>query len=214
MKRSVPRLHVITDTSVQTRYSHADLARMAIDGGADGVQIRQKVGRVRDLLRQAESVCEVCARAGVTFIVNDRVDVALAVGADGVHVGQDDMPAALARRLIGNERLLGVSAFTPELGMQALADGADYVGFGPVYGTHSKETGRPDMGVPALREFTRHVVVPTLAIGGVRESHVPELVAVGAHGIAVISAICCADDVPKATAVFVEALRASRATDG
>src|SRR5437899_1992452 len=101
MKAKVGRLHVITDTILQTRYSHAELASLAIGGGADTIQYRSKSQEVRTLLREAEEVREVCRSHGVTFLINDRVDICLAVDADGVHLGRDDMPILLARKILG-----------------------------------------------------------------------------------------------------------------
>ncbi len=209
MKRPVPRLHVITDTVHQTRYSHADLARLAVDGGADGIQFRQKTGTLRDILRQAEETREVCGRAGVTFLVNDRLDVALAVGADGLHVGQEDMPAATSRRLLGPDMLLGASTPSLELAEAALRDGADYGGLGPVYATSSKETGRPALGASGFESVARHVSLPLVAIGGVQADRVPELLGAGAYGVAVIAAVCCAEDVTRAADEFARGLRES-----
>jgi thiamine-phosphate pyrophosphorylase len=209
-KKPIPKLHVLTDTILQTRYTHAELARLAIDGGADGIQYRRKTGTTRDLLRDAEATRTVCADAGVTFIVNDRLDIALAVDADGLHVGQDDLPAAVARRWLGPDKILGVSAHTPELGLQALAEGADYIGYGPIHATQSKEVGRPTTGVEQLSAFVTAVPLPVIAIGGIRAGHVPELLEAGAWGVAVISAVCGADDVSEAARRFVVALKAGQ----
>ncbi|MDA1192573.1 MAG: thiamine phosphate synthase [Candidatus Poribacteria bacterium] len=207
MKPHVPKLHVITDTTLQSRHTHAELAQLAIDGGADGIQFRQKDGSTRDLLRQAEATRNVCAKGGATFIVNDRLDVAMAVDADGVHVGQDDMPAREARRLWGWDKIVGATAFTPTMALQALSDGADYVGFGPLYGTQSKANARPATGVEGLRRFAAGCGLPIIAIGSVKAVNVPELLDAGAYGVAVISAVCLADDIPRAVAEFVAALR-------
>ena len=206
MKRPVPRLHVITDTEHQSRYSHAELARRAIDGGADGIQFRHKHGAIRDILRAAEETRDVCARANVTFLVNDRLDVALAVDADGLHVGQDDFPAHTARRLLGSHRLLGVSTANVTLAKEAVSNGADYGGLGPVYRTASKATGREPVGVDGVAMVVRGVSLPIIAIGGIRAEHVQALIDAGAHGVAVISAVCCADKVTAATSEFARAL--------
>jgi thiamine-phosphate pyrophosphorylase len=206
MTRAVPRLLVITDTTLQTRYGHADLARYAIDGGADGIQLRDKEAPIRELLAEAEATRDVCARAGVAFYVNDRVDVALAVGAHGVHVGQDDMPVTTARRLLGPEPVVGVTAFTPALARAAAADGADYVGFGPIFGTQSKANARPATGVDGLASFATACDLPVIAVGSVRADHVTDLLAAGAHGVAVISAVCCAPDVAAAARAFARRL--------
>ncbi|GIX06963.1 MAG: thiamine-phosphate synthase [Candidatus Poribacteria bacterium] len=208
MKPPVPRFLVITDTVLQTRYTHAELARQAIEGGADGIQFRQKEGSGRELYRAALETHRVCQEEEVPLIVNDRLDIAMAVDAEGVHLGQEDLPAEVARRLWGLERLIGVSAHTVPQGQSALHAGADYIGFGPVYATGSKPDARPPTGVEALRRFCQRVPLPVLAIGGVRAEHVSELLDAGAYGVAVISAVCCAEDVVAAARQFVEAFRA------
>jgi thiamine-phosphate pyrophosphorylase len=205
-KRPVPKFHVLTDTTLQTRYTHAELAQCAIDGGADGIQFRQKTGTTVQLLREAEAVRKVCDREHVTFIVNDRLDIALAVDADGLHIGQEDLPVRIGRRLLGAEKLLGVSAHTPRLGLRAWVDGADYIGFGPVFGTQSKDVGRGATGIECLRAFVEHVAIPVIAIGGVTADRAPELIGAGSYGVAVISAVCCANDVTEAARQFAVAL--------
>ncbi|MBM3214117.1 thiamine phosphate synthase [Candidatus Poribacteria bacterium] len=209
MKRSVPRLHVLTDTTIQTRYTHAELARLAADAGADGVQFREKLLPIRDALREAEAARRVCEDAQVTFVVNDRLDIALAVDADGLHVGADDLPARVARRLLGWKRLLGVSAHTQAMAIRAATDGADYVGFGPVFGTQTKDTGREPFGVEGVAAFAVVSPVPVIAIGGVRASDAEAIIRAGAWGVAVISAVCADPDPRRAAADFVRAIRAA-----
>jgi thiamine-phosphate pyrophosphorylase len=209
MRPRVPRFLVITDGALQTRYSHAELARLAIAGGADGIQFRQKDGSTARLLPEAQATRDVCADARVPFVVNDRLDLALAVDADGLHVGQDDLPADIARRLMGRRRLLGVSAHTPEQAHRAMSDGADYIGFGPVYGTVSKTDARAATGVEALHRFTEGLPLPVLAVGGVRAENVRELLDAGAYGVAVITAVCCAADVTAAAREFARQLSRS-----
>ncbi len=206
MSVPTPRLLVITDTTLQSRYSHAELAQRAIDGGADGIQLRDKDATTGDLLAYADATRDVCGRAGVPFYVNDRVDIALAVAADGVHVGQADLPARVARRLLGPAASVGVTAYTPPMARAALDAGGDYVGFGPVYGTQSKANARPATGVEGLTAFAASCSLPILAIGSVGAEHVSELLAAGAHGVAVISAVCCAPDVTEAARAFASRL--------
>ncbi len=206
MIERIPGLLVITDVTLQTRYSHADLARRAIDGAADAIQLRDKDASLRELLAHAEEVREVCTQHAASFFVNDRVDVALAVGADGVHLGQADMPADVARRLMGPEACIGVTAFTPALARAAVSDGADYVGFGPVFGTQSKADARPATGLDGLAAFAAACDLPIVAIGSVRAEHVDALLAAGAHGVAAISAVCCAADVAEAARAFTRRL--------
>ena len=206
MKPGIPRLLVITDTTLQTKYDHVELASRAIDGGADGIQLRDKAASARDLLAAVDATREVCARAGVPLLVNDRVDIALAACADGAHVGQEDLPAEVARRLLGPNAIVGVTAYTPTMARAASADDADYVGFGPVYGTQSKDGARPATGLSGLAEFATGCALPILAIGSVQADNVHELLDAGAHGVAVISAVCCAPDVTAAARAFSRVL--------
>ena len=130
--KQIGKLHILTDIVLQNRFSHMELAKLAIRGGADTIQFRQKSGSTREMIQVAREVKQVCAENGVTFMVNDRVDVAIASEADGVHLGQDDFPIPLARELLGKGRIIGGSAATLEEARECLSEGADYVGFGPV----------------------------------------------------------------------------------
>ena len=131
---------------------------------------------------------------GAVFIVNDRIDVALAAEADGVHLGQDDFPIPLARELLGKDRIIGGSAATPGEIETCIREGADYVGFGPVYPTGSKDDAGPVSGIDSLKKTVLSTPVPVIAIGGIDENNAFQVMGAGAHGIAVISAVCCRDD--------------------
>jgi len=193
MKR-IGRLHVLTDVVLQARFSHAELARRAIAGGADTIQFRQKSGTTRSMIETAREMREICGRGGATFIVNDRIDVALACEADGVHLGQDDFPIPLARRLLGEDRIVGGSAGTTEELLRCCREGADYVGFGPVYATSSKDDAGPAVGVQALQGAVSRVGIPLIAIGGITAGNAGEVMAAGAWGVAVVSSVCCQED--------------------
>ena len=197
--KKVGRFHVLTDTLLQTHFSHVELAELAIAGGADTIQFRQKEGATRELIRVAEQIQRLCAGAGVTFIVNDRVDVAIAAGAKGVHLGQEDFPIPLARRLLGEEAIIGGSASTLEEARQCLLDGADYVGFGPVFPTASKQDAAPASGLDLLRRVVDAIPLPIIAIGGITQENASRVAKAGVHGIAVISAVCCQKDPEEAT---------------
>jgi thiamine-phosphate pyrophosphorylase len=191
----VGRLHVITDTKVQSRYSAAELARHAIDGGADTIQYRSKSTDVRELLEEARAVRDVCVRAGVTFLVNDRVDVCMAVDADGVHLGREDMPLAIARRILGPAKIIGGTIRGVEHLAEAVRDGADYVGLGPVFGTTSKHVAIAPIGLDVVRAVASVATIPVIAIAGISEDNVASVIRAGAHGVAVIGAVCAAADV-------------------
>ncbi len=193
MKR-IGRLHVLTDTTLQDRFSHLELARLAVQGGADLIQFRQKSGSTRSLVETARDMKAICEAAGAVFVVNDRIDVAMASDADGVHLGQDDFPIAVARDLLGPDRIVGGSASNLEEAVACVRDGADYVGFGPVFPTASKADAGPAGGLETLRSIADAVHAPVIAIGGIDEENAARVMDAGAHGIAVISAVCCRPD--------------------
>jgi thiamine-phosphate pyrophosphorylase len=151
------------------------------------------------MIEVAQQMKRLCGESGIAFVVNDRVDVALASAADGVHLGQDDFPIPLARELLGEESIIGGSAGTIEEARKCLSEGADYVGFGPVYPTGSKEDAGPASGLGLLREVAQTIPLPIIAIGGVDEENTHDVMETGAHGIAVISAVCCQESPKQAT---------------
>jgi thiamine-phosphate pyrophosphorylase len=201
MRPADVRLCVITLRQEGADRDHLAVAREALRGGADMIQLRDKTGSLRDLLPQARAIRALCRERGALFIVNDRVDLALAVDADGAHVGQEDLPAGEARRLLG-PRLLGVSTHDRAQAEAAAAAGADYIGFGPMFATSSKETGYPPRGLAWLEEIHRAVRLPILAIGGITLDNVAGVVAAGATAPAVISAVAGAPDVAEAARQF------------
>jgi thiamine-phosphate pyrophosphorylase len=204
--KQIGKLHILTDIVLQNRFSHTELAQLAIRGGADTIQFRQKSGSTREMIQVACDVKRVCAESGATFIVNDRVDVAIASEADGVHLGQDDFPIPLARQLLGRECIIGGSAATLEEARICLSEGSDYVGFGPVYPTTSKDDAGPVSGISILKGVVESIPLPIIAIGGVSAENAAEVIKAGAHGIAVISAVCCQEDPEQATRALHKAL--------
>jgi len=192
--KKIGKFHVLTDTCLQTRLSHVKLTELAIAGGADTIQFREKSGETRQMIRVAEEMGVLCKKAGVTFVINDRVDVAIASRADGVHLGQNDFPIPLARKLLGDEAIIGGSAATMEEAYKCLSEGADYIGFGPVYFTASKGDAGPVSGLDLLKEVVEKVPLPIIAIGGLTRDNTSLVMQTGAHGIAVISAVCCGED--------------------
>jgi thiamine-phosphate pyrophosphorylase len=193
MKR-IGRFHVLTDNCLQTQFSHLGLAELAIAGRADTIQFREKSGETRQMIGVAKQMQALCKKAGVTFIINDRVDVVLASYADGVHLGQNDFPIPLARKLLGEEAIIGGSAGTLEEARTCLLEGADYIGFGPVYPTLSKEDAGPAGGLGLLKQVVEEIPLPIIAIGGITRDNAPMVIQAGVHGIAVISAVCCQKD--------------------
>ncbi|NLA76036.1 MAG: thiamine phosphate synthase, partial [Deltaproteobacteria bacterium] len=161
------------------------------------IQYRSKTGSTREMIDTATRIKALCARAGVTLIINDRVDVAIASGADGVHLGQDDFPVPLARKLLGPKAIIGGSAGNIEEALKCLSDGVDYIGSGPVYGTKTKSDAGSATGIETIKSISEKIALPVIAIGGVTAGDVDELLFAGAHGVAVISAVCLSDDPEK-----------------
>ena len=204
--KPIGRLHVLTDAVMQSRFSHSDLARLALRGGADTIQFRQKTGSTREMIRIAAQMKQLCSDYDVPLIVNDRVDVAIAAEADGVHLGQDDFPIPLARELLGQEKIIGASASDINEGRKCLEEGADYIGFGPIYPTTSKDDAGAVKGVETLTQIAEAVSAPIIAIGGISSNHVSEILQAGAHGIAVISSVCCQEDPEQATRALYQVI--------
>ncbi|MDE0326489.1 MAG: thiamine phosphate synthase [Candidatus Poribacteria bacterium] len=188
--KNIGVLHVITDTTLQSRFTHPELAELAIEGGADTVQFRQKHGTTRELVAIAQQMQAVCTRHNVPLIVNDRADIAQAVSATGAHFGQDDMPVSIGRQILSTEAIIGASARTEEKILEVITEGADYIGFGPIYGTSSKPDAETAKGLERLRRMCDIAACPVIAIGGIRVETAGEVIRAGAHGIAVISAVC------------------------
>ncbi len=203
-------LHVITDTTLQSRFTHAELAELAIGGGADTVQFRQKQGTTRELIAIAHSMQAVCAKHNVPLIINDRADIALAVEATGAHFGQDDMPVSIGRRILSPEAILGASARTEEKILAAISEGADYIGFGPIYGTTSKPDAEAAKGLERLCRMCEIAACPVIAIGGIGIQTAGEVIRAGAHGIAVISAVCAHPEPQIATQALVNEIQGAK----
>lgn len=208
--KDIDRLHVLTDTELQQRYSHEELARLAIAGGAGVIQFRQKQGSTRQMIETARHMLAICRRHKAKLIINDRLDVALAAEADGVHLGQDDFPLAQAREILGPGKIIGGSASSVEEAALCRAGGVDYIGLGPVYPTTSKADAGPAGGLDLLRRVSREFGLPVIAIGGVNAARAAEVMGAGAHGMAVISAVCCRADPQAAAAELLRAMLAHR----
>lgn len=187
-------LYVITDAAIGRGRSHAEQARLAVEGGADVVQLRDKTLSSRGLLATAREMRAVTRDAGALFVVNDRLDIALAAGADGVHLGQDDLPVAAARSIAPSGFIVGVSVGSPAEAAVAAAGGADYVALSPTFATGSKADAGPGRGLDMLRTVRSAVSVPLLAIGGIGPENVGEVIGAGADGVAVISAVVGQED--------------------
>ena len=208
--KNIGVLHVITDTTLQSRFTHTELAELAITGGADTVQCRQKTGTTRELITTAQSIQTTCAQHKVPLIVNDRADIALAVGATGAHFGQDDMPVSMGRQILSTTAIIGASARTEEKILAAISEGADYIGFGPIYGTTSKPDAETAKGLDRLRRMCEIADCPVIAIGGITVQTAGDVIRAGAHGIAVISAVCAHPEPTVATQALLNEIHGAK----
>lgn len=188
------KVYVITDRALSKGRSNEDIIHKAILGGADVVQLRDKGASSVDLYREAVLLRELTKRMDVPLIINDRVDVALAVDADGVHLGQDDLPLNVARHMLGQDKKIGASTHSLEQAQRAAREKPDYLSVGPIFPTTTKDAGQP-VGVSLIRKIKESIDVPIVAIGGIRLDNVHEVVQAGTDAVAVISAVVNADDV-------------------
>lgn len=196
------RLYALVDPAVAGGHKLADLAR-SIAGSTTLVQLRDKHGSTRSMMDEARALIGVLAPLDIPLLINDRIDVALAVEADGVHIGQDDMPVADARLLLGKTAIIGLSVKTLAEAAAAPLDLLDYVAIGGVYGTTSKETASAPIGIAGLRSVAQAIRArqpgfPVCAIAGINESNAADVVEAGADGVAVISALSLAPDPARA----------------
>jgi thiamine-phosphate pyrophosphorylase len=207
-------LYVITDEAVGGGRSHAGIAQQAACGGADAIQLRDKTCSPRELLKAARELRAITRKSGTLFIVNDRLDVAMASGADGVHLGQDDMRVSTARQLVPEGFIIGVSVGTIEEALQAVQEGADYLALSPTFSTASKDDAGPGHGLDRLREICRAVSIPVIAIGGINPQNAGDVIAAGADGIAVISAVVARPDITAAARELKDLVRDCRRSVG
>jgi thiamine-phosphate pyrophosphorylase len=186
------RLYVLITEST-CKLPWMEVARAAIDGGADCLQLREKNLDSGELLSRAKTLLSLCNAGKVLCIINDRADIALAAGADGVHVGQGDLPAVEARKILGPDRIVGVSTHNLDQARQARLDGADYIGVGPVFRSSTKPRDFV-AGLECAREAAQRIPLPTVAIAGITEHNIDEVLATGVQAVAVTAAVVGADD--------------------
>ncbi len=208
--KTIPRLHIITDETVQTGFSHAELARFAVAGGADCVQFREKRPRTTlELVDSAGPLVEVCVEAGALPVINDRADIAFGLGGLAVHLGRQDLDVATARRLLGDAAIIGGTANSYKEAAAVWQTDIDYLGVGPVYGTISKANPAPRMGLATLAQIAADCPKPVIAIGGVTADHIGDILRAGAHGVAVLSHVVGASRPEEATRACANALRSA-----
>jgi thiamine-phosphate pyrophosphorylase len=202
-------LYVIVDRQVLGSRDELEVAREVIQGGAKVIQLRDKQRSMVELLPVAERLKELCLKAGILFIINDYLELALAVDADGLHIGYGDLPVHVARRELPAAKIIGSSVTTVSRAIEAGDEGADYISVGSMFPTESKE-GAIVVGLDILRQVREAVSSPVVAIGGIDQSNVGEVIAAGADCVAVISAVLSTPDVKKATKGLVSEIRKAR----
>ncbi len=193
--------YFITDSRLSKKGNIED-AEAAIRGGAKVVQYREKDTSMVEFLREAVELKRICSQKNVLFLVNDNVAATLLTGADGVHLGQDDMPLEAARRILGSRKIVGVTVHNIEEAVKAEWEGADYLGLSPIFSTSTKLDAGPAAGLELIRKVKKTVRLPCVAIGGINEKNADSVIKAGADSLSAISATVAKDDVEKAVRLF------------
>lgn len=210
MRRFDLSLYLVLDPDLCRPLGMVETARLAVVGGVTLVQLRDKGASPAQMIDTGRALKAALAGTGVPLIVNDDVEAAIAIGADGLHVGQDDMDAQIARRLIGPDMILGLSVETEALAAAVDPAVVDYVGAGPVFATQTKPAHKPPVGMEGLARLVAATSLPAVAIGGLKTGHVEAVLKAGAQGLAVVSAICGQPDPQAAAFELSEAIRKAR----
>lgn len=198
------RLYLVTDPVLNRDYSVLEQIEMSIRGGLKVLQIREKSVTDEAFIDEASQALEITRRSGAYLIVNDRADIAAQVGADGVHLGQSDMPLKEARKIYGDDLIIGISVKSPEEAKAAEGDGADYIAVNGVFHTDTKKDLGALPGLEGLRKISESVSLPVIGIGGINLDNCADVIDAGADGIAVVTAITMVEDIPSACRKFLE----------
>ncbi len=205
-------LYLVTDRGLARGRSTLEIVSAAVHGGATVVQLREKDCSTWDFIEQALALKEFLKDRGVPLIINDRVDVAQAVKADGVHLGQTDMPLGMAKKILGDSMIIGISAESLQDAVEAENGGADYLGVSPIYATPTKTDTAAPLGLEGLREIRKAVRLPLVGIGGLNRDNAAEVIRSGADGVAVVSAIVAADDPQTAADAIKQTIKEAQQT--
>ncbi|KJE34092.1 thiamine-phosphate synthase [Thalassospira sp. HJ] len=203
-------LYLVLDPDLCREHSMVETTMAAIAGGATIIQLRDKEAGTDGLIRVGRELMQAMEGTNVPLIVNDDIDAAIAIGAHGMHVGQDDLPSQIARERLGPDKIIGLSIESEEVAQKVDRSIVDYVGIGPVFATPTKPDHKPAIGFDGLERLVRMVGLPSVAIGGLKGEHVLPVLESGADGLAVVSAICGQADPQKATADIAEKLKSAR----
>ncbi len=188
-------LYCITAQNLSNGRSNCEVVRAMLEGGAKIIQYREKYAEIRVRYNECIVIKEMCQKAGCTFIINDNIDIAMLVRPDGVHIGQDDLPIAEVRKLVGSDMIIGLSTHSPEQAEQAVKDGADYIGVGPLFPTKTKDHVCAPVGLEYLEYVVKNIDLPYTAIGGIKEHNMHLPLQTGAKCICLVSDITGADDI-------------------
>jgi len=202
------RLYLVTDDQ-QDLETLKHVVKEAVAGGVTMVQVREKSGDIQSFIDRAQAIKTILKGTNVALIINDRVDVALAVDADGVHLGQSDMPAELARQLIGPNKLLGLSIENEHQLLEANALSLDYIGLSAIFATPTKTDTKKQWGIAGLANALTKTNFPVVAIGGINQSNLDDIIKTGVDGVALVSAICHADDPKSAATALLKQIQAA-----
>ena len=203
-------VYLVTDRELARGRTTLEIAGAAIRGGVSCIQLREKMCSTREFIDESLAIRSLLARHGIPLIINDRVDVALAVKADGIHLGQKDMPCRMARQIIPESMIVGISVESLDDAIAAQKDGADYLGVSPIYPTPTKTDTAQPLGLKGLRSIRSEVDLPLVGIGGLNADNVEAVIHNGADGVAVVSAIVAADDPEAATRDLIEIVRLAK----
>jgi len=200
-------LYCITSEEHSRGRNNIEVVREMIKAGVKVIQYRDKEKKLLQKYNECLKIREMTKEAGVTFIVNDHVDIAILVKADGVHIGQDDLPIEKVRELVGEEMIIGISTHSPKQAEEAVKRGADYIGVGPIYKTYTKKDVCEPVGLDYLRYVVRNIPIPHVAIGGIKQHNMHEVIECGAKCIAMVTEIVGADDIGKKIRDIKESMR-------
>jgi thiamine-phosphate pyrophosphorylase len=197
--------YLVTDSGLSKKGTLSDV-KESVEAGCKIIQYREKNKSTKEMIDEASEIRRICIDKAI-FLVNDRIDVALAVDADGVHIGQDDMPIDTARKILGADKIIGLTVHNVDEAIEAEKSGADYVGLGSIFDTSTKKDAGKGIGPASIREVKEAIKVPVVAIGGINKENCRRVVENGADSFVAISAVVCSDDVKRETIEFISIIR-------
>lgn len=200
--------YLVTDSGLSKRGTLSDVHN-AVEAGCKIVQYREKCKCTKEMVEEALLIKEICKDKAI-FLVNDRIDVAMAVDADGVHIGQDDMPIGIARQFLGKDKIIGLTVHNLREALEAEEAGADYVGLSPIFGTSTKKDAGGGIGPERIRDVKDALNIPVVTIGGINRENCVSVIQGGADSLVAISAVVCSDDVKTETKYFIDMIRKTR----